>query len=100
MEEADFNRFIRLKSQLAIAAKKFGREERLSPVLIATMSKDIEEELKLPQKVIDVVDNANGQICVTLLWYIVERPQSSYTQVRFFPKEKEEEKFQQIVYVN
>ena len=37
---------------------------------------------------------------MSLLRYNVEKPESSYAQVRLFPKKKEEDKFQQIVYLN
>ena len=43
MGEADFNHFIRLRNQLAIAAENFVREENLSPVVIPTLSKDMNE---------------------------------------------------------
>ena len=49
---------------------------------------------------IDVVDCPNRRICVTLLRYKVDNPETSYAQVRMFGRKKEEEKFQQIVYVN
>ena len=54
--EADFNQFMRLTNQLAITAENCAREENLSPVVIATLSKDMDEQLKLAQKVVDVVD--------------------------------------------
>ena len=60
----------------------------------------MEEQLKVVQKVIDVVDRPNKRICVTLLRCIVDNPETSYAQVRLFGLKKEEEKFQQIVYVN
>ena len=63
------------------------------------MSKDLDEQLKLAQKVIDLVDRANRRICVTLLRYNVDKPESSYAQVRLFARNKEDEKFQQVVYV-
>ena len=53
---------MRLRNQLVIAAENFAREEFLSPVLIPTLSKDIDEQLKL---VVDVVDRANEKIYVT-----------------------------------
>ena len=59
----------------------------------------MEEQLKLVHKVIDVVDRPNGRICVTLLRYKADNPETSYAQVRLFGWKKEE-KFQQIVYVN
>ena len=65
MGEADFNQFLRLKNQLSNAAKNFAREETLTPVLIPTMSKDMNEQLKLAHKVVDLVDRANRKICVT-----------------------------------
>ena len=60
----------------------------------------MEEQLKLVHKVIDVVDRPNRRICVTLLRYNADNPETSYAQVRPFRRKKEEEKFQQLVYVN
>ena len=80
--------------------KNFPREENLTPVLIPTMSRDMDEQLKLAHKVVDVVDQANRNICVTLLRYNVDKPASSYAQVRLFARKKEDEKSQQVVYVN
>ena len=60
----------------------------------------MEEQLKLVHKMIDVVDRPNRRICVTLLRYKVDNPETSYAQVRLFKSKKEEEKFQQFVYVN
>ena len=55
MGEVDFNQFIRQRNQLVVAADNFLREQKLLPVLESTLSKDIEEKLKLAHKVIDVV---------------------------------------------
>ena len=46
------------------------------------------------------MNRAKRKICVTLLRYNVHNPESSYAQVRLFPRKKEDEKFQQVVYVN
>ena len=100
MGEADFKQFIRQRNQLVVAADHFLKEQNLSPVLQSTLSKDTEEQLKLVHKVIGVVDRSNGRICVTLLRYKVDNPDTSYAQVRLFGRKKEEEKFHQIVYVN
>ena len=100
MGEADFNQFMRLRNQLVNAVENFSREESLFPVLIPTMSREIVEQLKLAHKVIDVVERANRKICVTLLLYNVDKPDSSYAQVRHIARKKEDEKFQQVVYVN
>ena len=100
MGEADINQFMRLRNQLVNAAKNFAREENLTPVLIPTMSRDMDEQLKLAHKVVDVVDRANRKICVTLLRYNVEKLENPYAQVRLSARKKEDEKFQQVGYVN
>ena len=92
MGEADFNQFIRQRNQLVVAADNLLKEQNLSPVLQSTLSKDMEEQLKLVHKVIDVVDRANRRICVILLRYNVENPETSYAQVRLFGRKNEEEK--------
>ena len=97
MGEADFNQFMRLRNQLVIAAKNIAREENLTAVMIPTMSKDMDEQIKLAHKVVGI-DRANRKICLTLLRYNVDKSQSSFAQVRFFERKKEE-KFQQVVYV-
>ena len=98
MGEADFNQFIRQRNQLVVAADNFPREENLSPVLQSTLSKHMEEQLKLVHKVIDVVGCSNRKNCVTMLRYKVDNPETPYAQVRLFGRKSEEENFQQIVY--
>ena len=65
--DEDFNQFLRLRNQLVETAQNYAREESLTPVLIPTMSKDIDEQLKLAHNVVDVVNRAKRKICVTLL---------------------------------
>ena len=91
---------MRLRNQLVNAAENFAGDENLTPVVIPTMSRDMDEQLKLAHKLVDVVDRTNRQICVTLLPYNVDKPESSYAQVRLFARKKEDEKFQKVVYVN
>ena len=100
MGEADFNQFIRQRNQLVVAADNFLREQNLPPVLQSSLSKDMEEQLKFVHKAIDVVDRPNRRICVTLLRYKVDNPETSYAQVRLFGRKNAEEKYQQIVYVS
>ena len=99
MGEADFNQFMRLRNELVNAAENFAGEENLTPVLIPTKSRDMDEQLKLAHKVVDLVDRTNRKICVTPLRYNVDKPESSYTQVRFFARRKEDENFRKVVYV-
>ena len=70
--EADFNHFMRLRNQLVLAADNFATEENFSPLLVPTMSKDMDEKLKLVHKVIDVVERADRRVCATLLRYNVD----------------------------
>ena len=98
--EADFSQFMRLRNQLVNAAKNFSRGDYLTPLLIPTMSGDMDEQLKLAHKVVDVVDRTNTKTCVTLLRYNVDKPESSYAQVQLFARKKDDEKFQQVVYLN
>ena len=47
---------MRWKNQLVIAAENFGREKNVSFALILTMVKDMEEQLQLAHKAVDVVN--------------------------------------------
>ena len=86
MGEADFNQSLRLRNQQFIeAAENFVKEESLSAVLKPKMSKDMVEQLKLTHKVVDVVDRPCRRICVTLLRYIVDKPDSFYAQSDCLP---------------
>ena len=100
MAEADFNQFIRQRIQLVVAADNFLIEKNFPPVLQSILSKDLEEQLKLVHKVIDVVVRPRRRICVTLLRYKLDNSDTSFAQIRLFGRRKEEEKFRQIVYVN
>ena len=100
MGEADFNQFIRLRNQLVVAVRDFSKEENLPPVRVKLLAKDIEEQLKLTHRIVEVVDRPHRKICVTMLHYKFEKPETSYVQVRLFGRRKDEEKFNQIVYVN
>ena len=54
MGVGSFNQVMRLRNQLVNAAENFATEENLTPELIPTMSKDMDEQLKLAHKVVDV----------------------------------------------
>ena len=98
--EADFIQFIRLRNQLVVAVRDFSREENLPLVQVKLLAKDVEEQLKLTHKLVEVFDRPHRKICVTMLHYNVEKPETSYVLVRLFGRRKDEEKFNQIVYVN
>ena len=98
--EADFNQFIRLRNQLVVAVRDFSKEENLTPVQVKLLAKDMEVQLKLTHRIVEVVDRPHRKICVTMLRYNVEKPETKYVQVRLFGRRKDEEKFNQIDYVN
>ena len=100
MGEADSNQFIRLRNQLVVAVRDFSKEEVLPPVQVKLLAKDMEEQLKLTNKAVEVVDRPHRKICVTMLCYKVEKPETLYVQVQLFGRRKDEEKINQIVYVN
>ena len=56
MGEADFNEFIQLRNQLVVAVRDFSKEENLPPVHVKLLATDMEEQLKLTHKVVEVVD--------------------------------------------
>ena len=91
---------MRLSYQLVNAAENYAREENLMPLLLPTMSRDMDEQLKLAHKVVDVVDRTNRKNCVTLLRYNVDKLENSYAQVQLFARKKEDAEFQQVVYMN
>ena len=64
------------------------------------LAKYKEEQLKLTHKSLEVFDRPHRKICVTMLRYNVEKQETSYVQVRLFERRKDEEKFNQSVYVN
>ena len=53
----------------------------------------MDEQLKLAHKVVDVVDRIKRKICVTLLRYSVDKPDTSYAEVPLFAGKKEDESF-------
>ena len=99
MEQADLNHIMRLRNQLVFAAETFRKEENSSLEQISTMSKEMDQLLKLAQRVVDVADRANINFLVTLLRYNVDRPGCSNAQVRILAREREDEKSQKVVYV-
>ena len=57
----------------------------------------MEEQLDVVHKVVDVVDQPNRKVCVTILRYHVDKLECSFPQLLVISRKKEEEKFQQNV---
>ena len=77
MGEADFSQFIRLRNQLVVAVRDFNQEEKLPPMQMKLLAEDMEEQLKLTHKVVEVVGWPHRKVCVTMLRYNVEKPETS-----------------------
>ena len=92
MGEEDFIQFFRLRNQLNVAVRDFSKAENLPPVQLKLQAKDMEEQLKLTHKVVEVSDWPHRKICVTMLRYNVEKLETSYVQVRLVGRRKDEEK--------
>ena len=88
MGESDFNQFMQLRIQLVLVVKHYSTEEKLSLVLILTLSKNTDEQLKLAQKLVDLVDRPYTKNFETLLRCNVDQPESSYAQLRLFTRKK------------
>ena len=71
----------------------------LSPVLIPTLFKDMDEQLNLAHNVVDVWDQANRKTCKPLMRYSVNKAEISYAQLHLSSRKKDDKKFQQTVYV-
>ena len=65
------------ENTLVIAAKNCSGERSLSPIKIPTMFKDVDEQLKLAHKVVDVADCPYRKFCLFMLRYNVEKTESS-----------------------
>ena len=89
--EAYPNQLMRLRNQLVIAVENFGKGENSSPVLIPTMSEDMDEELKFAHKMVEVVNQANSKVCVILLRYNEDNLVESYAQIRIFAGKEDRE---------
>ena len=100
MGKTAFNQFIRLTNPLVVAVRDCSEGENLPPVQVKLLGKDMEEQLKVTHKVVGVADRKHRMICVTMLRYNLEKPKTSYVHVRLFGRRKDEQKFNQIVYVN
>ena len=93
MGEADFIQFIKLKNQLVVAVRDISKEESLPPVQVKLLAKDMEEQIKLTHKVVEVVDRPHIKICVTMLRYNVEKLETSCSSAIVW-KKKRRRKFQ------
>ena len=89
-----------VKNQLIIPAENFGKCRNLTPVQNTTMSKEMERQIKLVHKVVDILARQNRKKCLSLLRCNVENPESACAQVQIMSRISEDDKFQQFVFRN
>ena len=96
----DFKELLCLRNPIAQAVREFSTDETLEEVVTSPLSKDLDEQLKDVQKAITIVDRPKRKIFVTLKKYCMDKPESTYVQLRLFTRNSEHDKFQQLVFVN
>ena len=66
-------------------------------VVLELLRKLLENRYSIPET---IYNRPHRKICVTMLRYNVEKPETSYVQVRLFGRKEDEEKVNQNVFVN
>ena len=99
MGETDFNQFMRWRNWMVFAAEKYAREENLSPMVIQTLFKDMDEQLKLAYKVGRHSGRSKQKDLYDCIAVQCGEATGFLCSVRLFARKKEDKKFQQIVYV-
>ena len=56
LRQSDFKELLQLRNPIVVATGEFSREENLRPNVTSLLSKDSEEQMKLVQKAITIVD--------------------------------------------
>ena len=96
----DFKKIFCLRNPIVLAVREFSTDETLKEVVTSPLSKDLYEQLKHVQKAITIVDRPKRKIIATLKKYCMDKPESTYVQLRLFTRNSEHDKFQQLVFVN
>ena len=96
----DFKQLLCLRSPIAQAPREFSTDETLKKIVTSPLSKDLDEQLKHVQKAITIVDRPKRKIFATMKKYCMDKPESTYVQLRLFTRNSEHDKFQQLVFAN
>ena len=96
----DFKQLLFLRNPFVQAVREFSTDETLKEVVTSPLSKDLDEQLKHIQKAITIVDRPRRKIFATMKKYCMDKPESTYMQLRLFLRNSEHDKFQQLVFVN
>ena len=96
----DFKQLLSLRNPNAQAVREFSTDETLTEVVTSPLSKDLDEQLKHVQKAITIVDRPKKKIFATMKKYCMDKPGTTYVQLRLLTRYSEHDKFQQLVFVN
>ena len=96
----DFKQLLCLRNPIVLAVREFSTDETLKEVVTSPLSKDLDEKLKDVQKAMTIVDRPKRKIIATKKKYCMDKPASTYVQLRLFTRNSEHDKFQQLVFVN
>ena len=96
----DFKQLLCLRNEIVLAVREFSTDETLKEVVTSPLSKDLDEQLKHVQKAITILDRPKRKIIATMKKYCMDKPESTYVQLRLFTRNSEHDKFQQLVFVN
>ena len=96
----DFKQLLCLRNPIVLAVREFSIDETLKEVVTSHLSKDLDEQLKHVQKAITNVDRPKRKIFATMKKHCMDKPESTYVQLRLFTRNSENDKFQQLVFFN
>ena len=97
--EEDFNQFHWLRTQLVNGAENFAIQGNLSSVLKPTLSKDMDEQLKLVHKMLTQKTEQTRRflwLCCGTMW---PSQRNHKLNSNYFARNKEDDKFQQFFYM-
>ena len=94
-----FKKLLYLRNPIAQAVREFSTDETLKENVTSPLSKHLNKQLKLVQKAITVVNPHKRKTFATIKKYCMDKPESTYVQIRLFTRISEHDKFQQLLFV-
>ena len=82
--QSDFTELMQVGNPIVVATGENSRKENIRSILISPLSKVFEELLKHVQEAIRVVDTPQKKIIATITRYHVDKPDTTYMQIRLF----------------
>ena len=95
----DFKQLLCLRNPIVQAVREFSTDETPKNFATSPLSKDSVEQLKHVQKAITSVDRPKKTIFATMKKYCMDKPESTYVQLRLSTRNSEHDNFQQLVFL-